>query len=72
MDVLVSMGTNASYIYSLISILHHHVMVRLQGCSCGPVEVAAEGTLGAHGPESLAPRPPRTPAYSPCPRSATT
>ena len=24
MDVLVSLGTNASYIYSLISILHHH------------------------------------------------
>lgn len=24
MDVLVSMGTNASYIYSVISILHHH------------------------------------------------
>lgn len=31
MDVLVSMGTNASYIYSLISMLHHHIMV----CSCG-------------------------------------
>jgi Cu+-exporting ATPase len=26
MDVLVSMGTNASYIYSLISMLHHHIM----------------------------------------------
>lgn len=26
MDVLVSMGTNASYIYSLISIIHHHRM----------------------------------------------
>lgn len=24
MDVLVSMGTNASYFYSVISILHHH------------------------------------------------
>ena len=28
MDVLVSLGTNASYGYSLISILHHHLMVR--------------------------------------------
>jgi Cu+-exporting ATPase len=28
MDVLVSMGTNASYLYSLISMVHHHVMVR--------------------------------------------
>ena len=27
MDVLVSMGTNASYLYSLISMLHHHIMV---------------------------------------------
>ena len=26
MDVLVSLGTNASYGYSLISILHHHFM----------------------------------------------
>ncbi|KAL4446311.1 hypothetical protein ABPG77_003118 [Micractinium sp. CCAP 211/92] len=26
MDVLVSMGTNASYLYSLISMLHHHIM----------------------------------------------
>ena len=26
MDVLVSLGTNASYIYSIISILHHHFM----------------------------------------------
>ena len=26
MDVLVSLGTNASYLYSIISILHHHVM----------------------------------------------
>lgn len=26
MDVLVSMGTNASYIYSLISMVHHHLM----------------------------------------------
>lgn len=25
MDVLVSLGTNASYVYSLISILHHHL-----------------------------------------------
>ena len=25
MDVLVSLGTNASYIYSVISILHHHL-----------------------------------------------
>ena len=25
MDVLVSLGTNASYIYSLISIIHHHL-----------------------------------------------
>lgn len=32
MDVLVSMGTNASYIYSLISMLHHHIMV---GSNCG-------------------------------------
>ena len=24
MDVLVSLGTNASYIYSVISIVHHH------------------------------------------------
>ena len=24
MDVLVSLGTNASYLYSVISILHHH------------------------------------------------
>lgn len=24
MDVLVSLGTNASYLYSMISILHHH------------------------------------------------
>lgn len=24
MDVLISLGTNASYIYSVISILHHH------------------------------------------------
>lgn len=24
MDVLVSLGTNASYLYSIISILHHH------------------------------------------------
>ncbi len=24
MDCLVSLGTNASYIYSIISILHHH------------------------------------------------
>lgn len=27
MDVLVSLGTNASYLYSLISILHRHLMV---------------------------------------------
>ena len=26
MDVLVSLGTNASYLYSMISILHHHFM----------------------------------------------
>ena len=26
MDVLVSLGTNASYLYSIISILHHHFM----------------------------------------------
>lgn len=26
MDVLVSLGTNASYAYSMISILHHHIM----------------------------------------------
>ncbi|KAL0031786.1 hypothetical protein WJX79_007431 [Trebouxia sp. C0005] len=26
MDVLVSLGTNASYTYSMISILHHHIM----------------------------------------------
>lgn len=26
MDVLVSLGTNASYLYSMISILHHHIM----------------------------------------------
>ena len=26
MDVLVSLGTNASYLYSIISIMHHHVM----------------------------------------------
>lgn len=26
MDVLVSLGTNASYVYSMISILHHHIM----------------------------------------------
>ncbi len=26
MDVLVSLGTNASYAYSMISILHHHFM----------------------------------------------
>lgn len=26
MDVLVSLGTNASYMYSMISILHHHFM----------------------------------------------
>lgn len=26
MDVLVSLGTNAAYAYSLISILHHHRM----------------------------------------------
>ena len=26
MDVLVSLGTNASYFYSVISILHHHIM----------------------------------------------
>ncbi len=26
MDVLVSLGTNASYSYSMISILHHHIM----------------------------------------------
>lgn len=26
MDVLVSMGTNASYTYSLISMVHHHIM----------------------------------------------
>ena len=26
MDVLVSLGTNASYGYSMISILHHHIM----------------------------------------------
>ncbi len=25
MDVLVSLGTNASYAYSIISILHHHL-----------------------------------------------
>ena len=25
MDVLVSMGTNASFLYSLISMLHHHI-----------------------------------------------
>jgi len=26
MDVLVSLGTNASYLYSIISIMHHHFM----------------------------------------------
>lgn len=26
MDVLVSLGTNASYLYSMISVLHHHFM----------------------------------------------
>jgi Cu+-exporting ATPase len=26
MDVLVSLGTNASYTYSMISVLHHHFM----------------------------------------------
>ena len=26
MDVLVSLGTNASYTYSIISILHHHLL----------------------------------------------
>ena len=28
MDVLVSIGTSASYFFSMISILHHHMMVR--------------------------------------------
>lgn len=28
MDVLVSIGTSASYFFSMISILHHHIMVR--------------------------------------------
>ncbi|KAK9841413.1 hypothetical protein WJX74_005280 [Apatococcus lobatus] len=31
MDVLVSLGTNASYIYSLISILHHWLSMHAQG-----------------------------------------
>lgn len=47
MDVLVSLGTNASYFYSVLSILHHHFLVRpchlhaslvlVQGfkCMCG-------------------------------------
>ena len=35
MDVLVSMGTNASYLYSLISMLHHHIMVRARCCAVG-------------------------------------
>jgi Cu+-exporting ATPase len=26
MDCLVSFGTNASYLYSMISIIHHHIM----------------------------------------------
>lgn len=28
MDVLVSIGTSASYFFSMLSILHHHIMVR--------------------------------------------
>ena len=28
MDVLVSLGTNASYFYSVVSVAHHHLMVR--------------------------------------------
>lgn len=31
MDVLVSMGTNASYGYSVISILHHHLTHHSEG-----------------------------------------
>ena len=38
MDVLVSLGTNASYFYSVMSVAHHHLMVRLLvrvGCNSG-------------------------------------
>ena len=31
MDVLVSLGTNASYFYSVMSVVHHHLMVRAHG-----------------------------------------
>ncbi len=44
MDVLVSMGTNASYIYSLISMLHHHIMVS----SICLVHGAQRGVLTSH------------------------
>ncbi len=34
MDVLVSLGTNASYFYSVMSVVHHHLMVRTTGNRC--------------------------------------
>jgi len=38
MDVLVSLGTNASYIYSLISILHHHFSGHHQDMAYRPTD----------------------------------
>lgn len=38
MDVLVSFGTNASYMYSMISVLHHHVMLHHESGNYTPTD----------------------------------
>jgi len=37
MDVLVSLGTNASYFYSVMSVAHHHLMVGIAESRCSAV-----------------------------------
>jgi len=44
MDVLVSLGTNASYFYSVMSVAHHHLMVGVAGCRCSALVAGLNGS----------------------------
>ena len=48
MDVLVSLGTNASYFYSVMSVAHHHLMVGLSKSRCSAI-VASLTHLNSFG-----------------------